>query len=310
MNRPPALAAYGHIRIVAPSARVNMDKLKLSVEAIRERGFQVSYGDTVGRSYEMFAGTDNERAQDLMAALCDPKVDAVFCARGGYGAMRLIPYLDEYRLRNIPPKIILGYSDITALHSYLRSLGWVTFHGPVVEMDARDWRGPNGDDVFRMLMGGTGILGDNPMQLVSRRTGTESPLLRPWVGGNLSLVSALIGTPYGQWPLGSVLFLEEVHESVYRIDRMMAQLYLSGGLRNLDGIVIGEWTECSISEELPHYNPLTVVRQLAEKAHVPLWSGFPSGHGTRKITIPLGWPMQISAANEVVLAQPAVEEAS
>lgn len=301
-KRPKALLPGSHIRIVATAGRVDALRLAEGMRTIRERGFEVSVGTHVMDQWGYLAGHDEDRAQDLVDALLDDAVDAVFLARGGWGSSRLLPHLDRVDFSRGSAKIIIGYSDITALHLYFqRRCEWVTFHGPVVEMD---WSRENGDDAFKMLAGGVGVLGDGPLEPLTRGT-PESLEAVPWTGGNLSLVAESLGTPYAVNAENKVLYLEEVAEPIYRIDRMMTHLWLSGELSRSRGVVFGEATRCEAPEAISEYTALHVVTDICHRAGVALWWGLPAGHGPRKVTLPLGIPLAIRD-HRVVLETEAV----
>lgn len=298
MKKPKRLQPGGHVRVVAPAARVNREKIEGGVRSLAQLGYQVTLGAHVFDENGYLAGQDDDRAADLMEALTDPSVDAVIAARGGYGTMRLLPLLDKSRLVQVEPKPVMGYSDITALHLYLQRLGWVTFHGPNIE---GLWDQPNGQDALHILSGGCGTLGDGPMTLWEPGDSVAPECL--WLGGNLSLLASLTGTPYAV-PAGShVLYLEEVSEPPYRIDRSLTQLRLAGALDQVQAIVFGEATRCD--SQIPDYTVESIARGLAQQLGISLWSGFPSGHGPRRVTLPLGVPLAIRDGR-VELSEPAV----
>ncbi len=302
-KRPKALQRGSHIRIVATAGRIDAARLAEGIRTIRERGFEVTVGEHIMDQWGYLAGHDEDRAQDLVAALLDETVDAVFLARGGWGSSRLLPHLDRVDFSDRAPKILIGYSDITALHLYFqRRYQWVTFHGPVVEMD---WSRENGNEAFDILVGGTRILGDAPLEPLTRET-PESLEAIPWTGGNLSLVAQSLGTPYAVDAREKILYLEEVSEPIYRIDRMMTHLWLSGQLAQARGVVFGEATRCEAPENMPEYTALRVVTDICQRAGVALWWGLPAGHGPRKVTLPLGVPLAIED-HRVVMMSPAVD---
>lgn len=299
----PRLPKGGHVRIVATAGRVDPTRIELGIRTIRAFGYHVSVGKHLYDQWGYLAGHDHDRAQDLIDALQDHDVDAVFLARGGWGSSRLLPYLDKVSFDTSPAKILLGYSDITALHLYFqRRYNWVTFHGPVVEMD---WSMENGRDAFALLEGGHGPIGDGPLEPMNAWAAESLPEVQ-WIGGNLSLVAESLGTPYAVNADNKVLYLEEVSEPVYRIDRMMTHLWLSGALANVRGVVFGEATRCVPPDNIVEYTAEHVVADICQRAHVPLWWGLPAGHGPRKVTLPMGLPLAISE-HRVWLHSPAVQ---
>jgi len=289
-RRPRALTRGSRIRVVAPAGRVSRERLEQGVLGLQGLGFEVSLAEHIWHTAGYLAGTDEMRARDLEEALVDESVDAVFLARGGWGTLRALPLLDAERIARATPKVVLGYSDITALHGFLNGLGWVTFHGPVVEMD---WTSENGIEALRIVGGGSGFIGDSPMEHLWQSEDFSGPLTTPWVGGNLSVFCASLKTPFEVDVRDKVLYLEEVQEPPYRIDRMMTQLRLAGVLSQACAIVFGEATRCQGDPELADYGPRDVVMEQCRRAGVDLFWGLPAGHGVKKLTVPMGWPLSI-----------------
>lgn len=288
--RPSRLGPGGRIRLVAPAARVDAKRVRLGQASLEALGFQVSLAPHLYAGTAYLAGSDQERADDLEAALTDPDVDGVFLARGGWGTLRALEYVHRQRVAEARPKVVLGYSDITALHAYLNQLGWVTFHGPVAEMD---WREPNGRDALRLVGGASGRLGDGPMeQLYAGECDPREPTA-PLCGGNLAVLTALVGTPFFPPVEGAVLYLEEVGEAPYRIDRMLTQMRLAGVLAKVRAVIFGEATRCTANPDPEGYTAKDVVLHHCREAHRTLWWGIAAGHGPRKVTLPLGWPVTI-----------------
>lgn len=301
-NRPPRLVAGAHIRVVAPAGRVTKDRLELGIHTLRKRGYQVTLGEHIWDQDGYLAGCDQARAHDLEEALCDDAVDAVFLARGGWGTMRALALLSTTRISQARPKIVLGYSDITALHAYLNARGWVTFHGPVVEMD---WDSKNGSTALAVVSGETGALGDAPMEHLVQTGSWRDGSMHRLVGGNLSVFCSMIGTSLLSPVAGRVLFLEEVQEAPYRIDRMMTQLRLAGVLQSVNAVIFGEATRCVNNPEIENYSARDVVIAQCQAAAVDLFWGLPAGHGPEKLTIPLEYPLAIRQ-RRLFLTEPAV----
>jgi muramoyltetrapeptide carboxypeptidase len=239
-----------------------------------------------------------------------PEVEAIFCARGGYGTPRLLSLLD-YDLIRENPKILLGYSDVTALHLAIqRQTGLVTFHGPMVESDPQvgfvdyNWLG-----VLRAIAAPSPLgLVENPPAGPALRVIRGGRAQGPLVGGNLSLICATMGTPYEIDTRGKILFLEDVGEAPYRMDRMLNQLLLAGKLQAASGIVIGESVGC---EQAPGDRPsLTLYEVLADllsSLGKPVLYGLAIGHGFYKATLPLGVEAVLDAtAGHLEVIEPAV----
>jgi muramoyltetrapeptide carboxypeptidase len=227
------------------------------------------------------AGSDEERAADFNAAARSADIDAIWCVRGGYGSMRILDAIDFAAWRE-RPRILLGYSDITALHSALgRDAGIVTFHGPTA-------RGPltpfSRSSLTRAVVDRVNSCGHAPSGRTLHRGIARGRL----VGGNLALLSALSGTRYAPDYAGAIIVLEDVNESVYRVDRMLTQLRLSGALGGCAGIVFGAFTDIPPEPSDAERNMDDVLAEVAAKAGVPCISQAPLGHVNDQWTIPLG----------------------
>lgn len=287
--KPPRLRPGQHIRVVAPAGRVDGVKLRHAVEEIRGLGYTVSLGPHVETGFGYWAAGDAERAHDLNQAIRDPEVDAVFFARGGYGAMRILDDL-EWSWWRRRPKILLGYSDCTALLASLyRHEGGIGFHGPVVE--SGDWSGANGQRALRLLNGESGRLHQDPLisvnGVMSPTGGTTGTLM----GGNLSLVAALLATGHS-WPFNIehpvVLYLEDVGEAPYRLDRLLVQCRLAGVFERVSAVIFGEAWQCDAASERPGFSADEVIASELSRLKVPAFVGLPAGHGPHKETLPMG----------------------
>lgn len=289
-RRPPALRPGSRIRIVAPAGAVSRARLEESFLSLKSLGFVVSLGDHLWQRQGYLAGSDAMRAHDLELALTDDAIDGVFLARGGWGTMRSLALVDVQRVAGSRPKVVLGYSDITALHAFLERLGWVTFHGPMAEAD---WQTFNGQEALRILQGGSGLIGSTALEHLCQGSQPSAEICAPFVGGNLSVVCSLLKTPFEIAVADRVLYLEEVNEPPYRIDRMMTQLRLAGILNRARAVVFGEATNCRADPELEDYSAKDVVVQQCQAAGVDLFWGLAAGHGPVKWTLPLSWPLTI-----------------
>ncbi|NMP22579.1 S66 peptidase family protein [Sulfobacillus harzensis] len=282
----PRIGAEAQIRIVAPAAAVNRERVEQGAAVLAASGFQVTYGRHLFDVWHPlgFAGTDHDRAQDLMEALLDPAVAVVLAARGGYGAMRIMDQIDWESLRNAERKIVVGFSDITALHLGLAKLGWPTIHGPNAESD---WENP----VTRASF--LDVLNRRPARLSPTRLkplGAPQALTGPWRGGNLTLIASLMGTPFQVDCRETVLYVEEVHEAPYRIERMLTQLRLTGVLKEARGLVVGDiQLPPGESKEVAE----AIFGEAAETLGIPAWCGFPSGHSEPMWSLPLGWDLAV-----------------
>lgn len=279
------------IGIIGPSGAVRREgAVDRAAEYAKGLGFNVKLGESANAHYGYLSGTDALRARDLNAMFADPQVDAIVCTRGGYGTMRMLDLLD-YELIRANPKIFVGFSDITALHiAFLEKCGLVTFHGPM----ATTWNDefPDGftqDAFYAAVMNAKplGALHNAPGYGVRSTVnpGCAEGLL---VGGNLSLIAGTIGTPYEIDTKGRILFIEEVGERTYCVDRMLTQLRLAGKFDDCAGIVFGDFKDCPV--EYPEFG-LTleeVIRDVAAPCAKPIFTGLQSGHCTPKLTLPFG----------------------
>ncbi|MFB4292215.1 LD-carboxypeptidase [Nonomuraea sp. ATR24] len=281
MNVPfPALQSGDTVAIVSPSGPADAAQLRRGVERLEGLGLKVVVGAHALDRQELpyLAGSDADRAADLQAAWCDPAVSVVFCSRGGYGAARLLGLLDWDAMRAAGPKVLVGSSDITALHhSFGVELGVPTLHGPM----------PGG-----LLLGGE----DGPEaatweHLRAALTGTASAVkgelaLAPGraegvlTGGNLSLLASLCGTRHQPSFAGRIALLEDITEEPYRIDRMLTQLLQSGAFEGVRGIALGSWVDCG--------DPYPVLRDRLLPLGVPIVAGLPVGHGSPQMSVWLG----------------------
>ena len=283
---------------IAPSGAVRTEgAIERAVQETERMGFKVKLGESAGQKYGYLSGTDELRARDINAMFADDEVDAIVCLRGGYGAMRLLDKID-YDLIARHPKIFVGFSDITALHiALLNRCGLATFHGP---MAAANWAGKPLDDfsrdsMYRSLMNAVpaGELSnppEYPRQMVN--PGQAEGLL---VGGNLMLIASSLGTPWEIDTKGRIIFIEEVGERTYCVDRMLTQLRLAGKFDECAGVVFGDFADCPV--EYPEFG-LTleeIIRDVVAPCGKPIFTGLRCGHCTPKLTLPFGVKCRMDA---------------
>lgn len=287
---PPPLAPGARVALVAPAGPLRGEPdVERGVANARAFGWEPVVGAHVLRRRGYFAGHDAERLADLNAALADRTIDGVWCLRGGYGAMRLLPALDLAPLAR-RPKALVGFSDITALHAAARlRTGLVTFHGPVARnplaaLSARSLRA-----AVVAQENGCGAAPGARVLRAGRATGTLA-------GGNLALLAALAGTPHAPRFDGAILVLEDVNEAVYRVDRMLRQLRLAGMLDGCRAIVFGHCTSCPAESDDGARTLDEVLDELAAELGVPCLAGVPVGHIDEQWTIPLGATATLDAA--------------
>lgn len=298
---PAALNPGDTVALVSPSSATDARlSLQLAREAMQALGFKVKTGEHYASRYGHLAGTDAGRAGDLNAMFADDEVKAIVCVRGGSGAARLLPLLDYDAIR-ANPKVLLGYSDITALHNaILAQAGLVTFHGPI---GAGSWNRFNVDQFRRVFFDRELMQYRNVVEagdeLVPRKhrtlTITGGKARGELVGGNLSVLVALAGSPYLPDFTGKILFLEDVSEAPYRIDRMLTTLKLMGALDAIAGFVFGECTDCGPGEG---YGSLTLDQIFDDHIKplgIPAYRGAMIGHIREQFIVPVGGKVELDA---------------
>jgi muramoyltetrapeptide carboxypeptidase len=279
----PALRPGDPVVAVAPASPFDRASFDAGLEIIARR-YRVHYGPSLLTRHRYLAGRDERRLSELAAALADTEARAVFCVRGGYGAMRLLPRLEGLA---VAVKPVIGFSDITALHQLLQRQGLVSVHGPVLTQLPRLDEQAHAR-LFDLLES------DEPAaELIGVDTYVDGIAEGPLLGGNLSVLTRLLGTPYLAPLEGAVLLLEDLGERPYRLDRMWTHLELAGVLRQVRGIVLGEFIGCE--EKDAEYSSADVLRELAAATGVPCAAGFPIGHGARNQPVPLGVRVRLDA---------------
>jgi muramoyltetrapeptide carboxypeptidase len=280
---PPPLQPGATIGLVAPAGPVrDLEPFSYGKQLLEEQGFLVKMPNDLFNQLGFLAGSDQERASQFMAMWEDPEVKAVLAVRGGYGCMRLLPLLNLPELA-ANPKILAGFSDLTVLlNEVTRLTGLVTYHAPVLTSLQR-CDGTSQDSFWRMLAG-EGLQEIKPARLQVLREGRGRG---PLIGGNLTSLAHLLGTPHGLNWQGAILFLEDIGEPPYRIDRLLTHLERAGCLRELAGLILGSITDSKGDEEPWTPSVWERVMELAGNAY-PVWGNFPVGHGSRNLSLPLG----------------------
>jgi muramoyltetrapeptide carboxypeptidase len=312
--RAPKLGPGSRIGLVAPAGPLlERDDLTRAEELCRALGYVPVLGKNAYLRHGYLAGTDDERLADLNQALADPAIDAVWCIRGGYGAIRLLDRID-YEAVASRPKPVIGFSDITALlNAITRRAGVVTFHAPV----ARAAMPRFSREHFELVLGSARAAGrlkrlPAPPDVLVPQENRIVPLVAgtaegPLAGGNLTLLHCLIGTPYFPDLNGAILFLEDVGEDLYNIDRILAHLRMIGALQSVAGVLVGRFTQLDRASRDGALGFDEVLATYLEPLGVPVAYGFPVGHLEAQWTIPLGVRARLdAAAGEVDLLEPAV----
>ncbi len=311
--KPKPLAKGDWVGLVAPASPVfEPSGIQEGILALEKLGFRVKTGKHIGKKWGYLAGTDEERAGDLMQMFMDEQIKAIFALRGGFGTIRILPYLDYQAIRK-HPKVLIGYSDITTLHLAIHKLaGVVTFHGAVALSTFNDystkyfWQTLSGEYSEITIEDSPESL---PMAIVPK--GAPTVVSGPLVGGNLTLVTATLGTPYEIETDGKILFLEEVGEEPYSLDRMLCQLQQAGKLDKVVAILIDRCSKCKPAEYRPAFeNTFSVEEIIQERIRavgVPALYGLAIGHVANKPVLPLGIRAQVDFEHKKIsLVEPAV----
>lgn len=291
--KPARLRPGATVALIAPAGPFSEDKLANARRNFETLGLKVKEGENLFARNGYLAGTDEQRLADLHRAFADPAVDAIWCIRGGYGCTRLLPQVDFDLIRN-NPKPFIGYSDITALHLAIRKkTGLITFHGPVGASDFPEntlahFRAALMEPVegYRIAIPAAGeVLPGEEYKPFIISSGTARGRL---TGGNLSLLAALVGTPYFPSFRRKIVFIEDVGEQPYRIDRMLTQLLQASDLKQAAGIALGVFFDCQPKPGSPSLSLPDVLRDRLGKLGIPVIYGIPFGHVPHQATFPYG----------------------
>ncbi len=295
---PPALRAGACLAVVAPSSPFDVGAFERGVARLRDR-YEVRYAEDLLERKGYLAGDDARRLAELARALSDPGVHALVAARGGYGATRLLDGIDIAAIR-AANKLLVGFSDVTALHVAWLRAGVRAIHGPMVAA-LGDASGALLDRWIAAVEGAT------PPELGGLEPIAAGTAEGPLVGGNLAVLAALVGTPYAPPIDGAILFLEDVGERPYRVDRMLTTLRHAGWLARVRGVVLGAFTESAAGPDgvaIEH-----VLRERLSGLGIPVAAGVPAGHVDDNLELPLGAPVRLDAdAGTLRFLEPACTE--
>jgi muramoyltetrapeptide carboxypeptidase len=298
MRFPPLLGAGARVALVAPSGPLrDAGDLERAMDNARGLGWEPVPGAHVLDRDGYLAGSDADRVADFVAAAASDSIDGVWCIRGGYGSMRLLEAID-YDAWRWKPKALIGYSDITALHSAIGARAdLITYHGPTARATLTNLT----RDSFRSVVS----LGTTPYVIHHDDTSTmRSGCARGrLVGGNLALVAALVGTPYALDLDGAILVLEDVNEAVYRIDRMLVQLALSGALAKCAGLAFGRFTEIPPDPGDADRPLERILQEVADRYRLPCIANAPFGHVDDQFTLPLGAVAELDADQRTLIIE-------
>jgi len=311
--KPKRLSEGDTVALVSPAAPIyETTTLQVMVESLEALELNVKLGEHITERYGYLAGSDQQRAEDFNRMVRDPEIKAIVATTGGWGCSRILPFID-YEAVRAHPKIIVGYSDVTALLLAIHArTGLVTFHGP---NGASEWNHFSADYFQSILFGGEAIAMSNPVEIedtlvqIENRIRTINPgtARGRLLGGNLTIISTMMGAGLlPDWD-GAILFTEDVNEEVYRVDRMLTQLKLAGVLDQVSGFVFGKCTDCDPGQGYGGFTLEDVMNTHIKPLDVPAWSGAMIGHLDKKFTVPIGVQAEINAGLGLIrMTEPAV----
>lgn len=301
--KPKRLKQNDTIALIAPGSYISQNELNNSIKNIEGLGFKTVYRNSILEKSGYFAGEDKKRADELIEMFSRKDVDGIFCVRGGYGCARILPLLDYEIIKN-NPKVLIGYSDVTALlYGIYSKTGLVCFHGPV------------GISTFNefsvMYLKNTLIYPHENLELISEPEEGTSPVVissgkaeGELIGGNLSIVVSMIGTSYDVDYKDKIVFLEETGEEPYRVDRMLTQMIQSGKFDNAAGIAMGIFEKCEPKEKEPAFSSsfslMEVLFDRLSGLGIPVIYGLSFGHIKNKFTLPFGIKSELNADNHTL----------
>ena len=278
----PALQPGNRIAILSTARKINPTELEAAIHTFESWGLEVVLGKTIGASYNQFAGNDALRLQDLQQMLDDESIKAIVCARGGYGTTRIIDQVDFTHFKK-HPKWLVGFSDVTTLHSHIHNLGIETIHAIMPVLFAKEGAAPSVESLRQLLFGEDINYTSAPHEF--NRTGTGIGQL---VGGNLSMLHTLTGTRSDISTDGKILFLEDLDEYLYHIDRMMVHLDRSGKLANLAGLIVGDMSDMHDNTVPFGKTAYEIILEHTGKYNYPVCYGFPVGHEPLNLALVCG----------------------
>ncbi len=294
MTSPSYLKQGDKIGIVATARLISQEELQPAIDILRSWGLEVVLGKNLFNTNNQYAGTDAERAEDLQTMLDDRSVKAVISARGGYGTVRIIDKLDFTQFKN-NPKWMIGYSDITVLHSHIHNLGIETIHATMLINFTKN---KEATDSLRKVLFGETINYETESNELNRNGNAEGEL----IGGNLSLLYALTGSVSDINTGGKILFIEDLDEYLYHIDRMMMNLKRSGKLDNLEGLIVGGMTDMKDNTIPFGKTAEEIILDSVREYNYPVCFNFPAGHIDRNLALHFGRKVMLSVGAKVTLA--------
>lgn len=305
--KPPRLKPGDTLGLITPGSYITEDELKKSKENIEKLGYNVLYNERILSKTGYLAGTDESRAEEVNSMFANKKIQGIICARGGYGCARILPMLNYELIKN-NSKVVIGYSDITALlNGIFTETGLITFHGPVGISSFNDFSVTYFNEVLvhpekDLIL--ISAKGEDEKDNNGIKTIVSGKAVGELVGGNLSIMNSLIGTKYDFNGEGKIIFLEEIGEEPYRIDRMLTQLIQSGKFNKAAGIAMGVFKDCEPKEKDPSFSTsfslMEVLFDRLSNLQIPVIYGMSFGHIKNKFTLPIGIKAELDTVSQTI----------
>lgn len=292
MITPPYLKKGDTVAIVATARKNIDDNLKPAIELLKSWGLEVKIGSSIGLDLNQLAGTDEQRAKDFQDQLDNPNIKMIWCVRGGYGTVRMIDLLDFTKFKQ-NPKWVVGFSDVTVLHSHLNTMGYKSIHGIMPVTVAKATK--EAKESLKVALFGNERLEYDLLPHPMNRFGTAKGEL---VGGNLSILYSLFGSPSAIDCTDKILFIEDLDEYLYHIDRMMINLKRNGCLESIKGILVGGMTKMKDNDIPWGKDALQIVEDVTKKYNIPIVYEFPAGHIRDNRALPFGSQVTLDVNNE------------
>jgi muramoyltetrapeptide carboxypeptidase len=296
MHTPQNLKKGDTIGIVSTARKISKEELKPAIRLLESWGLKAVLGKTIGAEKNQFAGSDDLRSSDFQQMLDDPKIRAIWCARGGYGTVRIIDRLDFSTFKK-NPKWIVGYSDVTVLHSHIHDFGIETLHAQMC-LEIENKTDEARESIRKVLFG-------EAYSIEIERTGSFPPLgilKGELIGGNLSVLYSLVGSASEMKTDGKILFIEDLDEMLYHVDRMMMNLKRSGYLKNLNALIIGGMTEMKDNKVYFGKTAEEIIVDLVKEYEYPIILNFPAGHIADNRALIMGREVELKiAGNQITL---------
>lgn len=296
MKTPPYLSSGDKIGIIAPARSISMEEIQIATDLFKNKGFEVLFGKNLFGKDNQFSGSDKARAADIQEFLDDPSIKAIICGRGGYGSVRTLPLLNFDKFVH-SPKWFVGYSDITVFHSVINNLGIESLHSPMVfNIGKNTFDKESVDATLQCLTGAiTGYT------FASHELNNQGKAKGRLIGGNLSVLYSLRGTKADLKTHGKILFIEDIDEYLYHIDRIMMNFKLGGLFDGLRAIIAGSMTDMKDNNIPFGKNAYEIVSEHTKDLGIPVCYGFPAGHGDKNWPLYLGKEIILEVANECKL---------